>query len=131
LFVRGRFVRYESPLVNEHGRHTGVFGLANGLARAGLLSEADREFWRTQNAWYDETLSYPPAAAYDRATNPLAASWFKASAVTFLAPVPGYLAMLRRHEVLCVERWSDDPGRVVYEDEHQVVVVPWLAVDGD
>ncbi|WP_098961591.1 hypothetical protein, partial [Pseudonocardia sp. N23] len=122
--MRSRFVRYESPLVNEHGRHTGIFGLANGLARAGVLSETDQAFWEANNTWFDKSLTYPPAAVYDRATNPLAASWFKASAAEFLAPVPGYLALLARHSVACVERWSDDPGRVVYEDEHQVVVVP-------
>ncbi|GAA3237886.1 hypothetical protein GCM10017691_37440 [Pseudonocardia petroleophila] len=45
-------------------------------------------------------------------------------ATEFLQLIPGYLEILRAHGVDCVEVRSDDPGRVVYEDEHQVVVVP-------
>lgn len=59
--------------------------------------------------------------------NPIAASWFKASATEFLVPVPGYLAILGNHGVGCVEVRSDAPGAVLYEDEHQIVVVPRAA----
>ncbi|WP_219416804.1 hypothetical protein [Pseudonocardia nigra] len=38
--------------------------------------------------------------------------------------MPGYLAILERHGVECVELRSDDPGALIYEDDHQVVVVP-------
>jgi hypothetical protein len=34
-----RYVRYESQVSGPGGRHTGIFGLANGLARAGALKE--------------------------------------------------------------------------------------------
>jgi hypothetical protein len=131
--VVDRYIRYESPTPNERGHHTGVFGLANGLARAGVLSDAEHEFCRINNAWYDETLTYPSAGSpegYDRAINPLAASWFKASAAVFLKRVQGYLAILRADGVACVERRSDDPGVVIYEDAHQVAVLPPTAVDG-
>ncbi|MCU1629313.1 MAG: hypothetical protein JWP64_4262 [Pseudonocardia sp.] len=125
-----RFIRYESPLLNDDGRRTGLFGLVNGLARHGLLSDTEHEFWRINNAWYDRTLIYPPPEAYDRGIYPQAASWFRTSATEFLGRVPGYLAILRAHGVDCVERRSDDPGAVVYEDEHQVVVVPRSPADG-
>lgn len=85
-------------------------------------------FWRKHNDWYETNLTRPDARVYDRAMNPLAASWFKPSAVAFLAPIPGYLAIMRAHGVDCVEVRSDDPGIVVYEDAYQIVVVP--AADG-
>ncbi|MFP5019733.1 hypothetical protein ACLE50_02925 [Pseudonocardia sp. 1LY6.1] len=122
--VRARFVRYESPVEDAKGRHVGVFGLVNVLGRADRLSPEDHRFWRSHNEWYDATLDCPAPEAYDELVNPLAAAWFKATATQFLEPVPGCLAILRRHGVECVERWSDDPGRTVYEDRHQVVVVP-------
>ncbi|WP_219416803.1 hypothetical protein [Pseudonocardia nigra] len=46
-----RYVRYQSPVPNERGHHSGVFALANALGRAGVLSPVDHEFWRTTNDW--------------------------------------------------------------------------------
>lgn len=129
LAVAYRYVRRQRPTPNARGHHTGIFGLVNGLARAGALSSAEWTFWRTHNDWYEANLTYPDARAYDRAVNPLAASWFKTSAVAFLAPIPGYLAILRAHSVDCVEARADDPGAVVYEDAHQVVAVPPVAAE--
>jgi hypothetical protein len=45
--------------------------------------------------------------------------------------VPGYLQLLDTHGVECVELRSADPGRVVYEDDVQVVVTPYGGVDAD
>jgi hypothetical protein len=59
------------------------------------------------------------------AVNPGAAAWFKSSAQHLLVRIDGYLAVLNDHHVAWVrlaERTA--PGRVVYEDDHQVVVVP-------
>ncbi len=64
---------------------------------------------------------------YDPEVNPGAVAWFKASAVHLLDRVPGYLALLAAHQVACERLESADPGRIVYEDEDQVVVVPTAA----
>lgn len=119
------YVRYQSPTPNPRGHFTGVFGLANGLARAGVLTATEMEFWRTTNAWYDANYPIPDPSVYDRAVNPFAASWFKtATADRFLTPIPRYLAILQAHGVECVAVHSDAPGQIVYEDEYQIVVVP-------
>ncbi|MER0428530.1 hypothetical protein ABR748_30565 [Streptomyces microflavus] len=41
-----------------------------------------------------------------------------------LERVPGYLQVLTAHGVECQLLRSADPGRVIYEDDVQVVVVP-------
>lgn len=57
--------------------------------------------------------------------NPGAVAWFKSTADELLARVPGYLDLLAAHDVACVRlRSAVVPGRVVYEDSTQVVVVP-------
>ncbi|WP_376726203.1 hypothetical protein [Streptomyces nigra] len=40
-------------------------------------------------------------------------------------PLPGYLEILAAHGVECRLLRSADPGRVVYEDDVQIVVVPY------
>lgn len=61
---------------------------------------------------------------YDPGVNPGAVAWFKGTATHLLDRIPDYLALLAAHGVPCERLESADPGRVVYEDEHQVVVVP-------
>ncbi|MCP3804834.1 hypothetical protein NLX83_36765 [Allokutzneria sp. A3M-2-11 16] len=119
------YLRYESPSPNARGAHTGVFGLANGLARAGTLSPDDWAWWRANNDWFDEAYPDPGKAdptLFDKSVHPVTACWFKPTATHLLERVPGYLALLDRYGVACVERTSTAPGRVLYEDDVQIVV---------
>jgi hypothetical protein len=56
--------------------------------------------------------------------SPLAAAWFVPTAGQLLEPIPGYLAILAAHNLPCERYTSTSPGRVIYKDPHQVVVVP-------
>lgn len=121
------FVRFQSPVRNERGMFTGVFGLVNGLARAGRLSVEQEAFRRTNNDWYDANFINPAQvdpSVYDTALNPGAMAWFKATAHVFIERVDGYLSILDTHGIPCVKVASAYPGTVIYEDEYQVVAVP-------
>ncbi|MFB7512759.1 hypothetical protein [Streptomyces sp. NPDC056144] len=122
-----QYVRFQSPHPNSRGSFTGVFGLVNNLAREGRLSDEQESFRRSNNKWYDAAYPDPSRVdptVYDDAVHPGAAAWFKPSATHLLARVPGYVEILTAHGVDCETLRSADPGRVVYEDEVQVVVVP-------
>jgi hypothetical protein len=123
------YVRYQSPTPNARGAYTGVFGLVNSLARDGVLTADEERFRRTNNDWYDAAYTDPSTVdptVYDRTINPLAAAWFLIGAADWLlGPLPGYLQILRDHGVPCVEVRSADPGRIIYSDDHQIVVVPY------
>ncbi|WP_326811335.1 hypothetical protein OIE62_18870 [Streptomyces scopuliridis] len=124
----GQYVRFQSPHRNSRGQFTGVFGLVNNLAREGRLSEEQESFRRSNNGWYDAAYTDPTTVdptVYDDEINPGAAAWFKPSAAHLLARVPGYLEILAAHRIECLVLRSADPGRVIYEDDVQVVVVPY------
>lgn len=119
------FVRYQSPVPDRRGRRIGIFGLVNMLGNRGYLSAEEERFRRTTNDWYDATYTNPASVdptVYE--DNLLAAAWFKTSAAFLMEPIPGYLAILAAHNLPCERYESAAPGRVLYEDEHQVVVVP-------
>ncbi|WP_370410077.1 hypothetical protein [Streptomyces fradiae] len=123
-----RYIRFQGTERSPRGHFPGVFALANGLARKGLPSEAEHRFWRAANDWYDAAYPDPSQTdpeVYDPAVNPGAVAWFKSTAGHLLDRVPGYLALLAAHGVACERIESADPGRIVYEDEVQVVAVPW------
>ena len=122
-----RYLRYQAATPNTRGVHVGIFGLANGLARDGLLNATDHAWWVASNAWYDTAYPDPgasDASLFDRSRHPVVLCWFKASATDLLEKVPGYLALLERYGVAWQRVDSDDPGRVLHEDAHQVVIAP-------
>jgi hypothetical protein len=109
------------------GIQPGIFMLVNVLGKAGRLTEEQEAFRRAGNDWYDATYTDPmkvDPTVYDRQVNPGAAAWFKAEATHLLDRVTGYLTILDDHGVEWRRMESDDPGRVIYEDADQVVVVP-------
>ncbi|MEV8585729.1 hypothetical protein [Streptomyces sp. NPDC051180] len=121
------YVRFQSPHRNGRGHFTGIFGLVNTLARQGRLTEQQESFRRAHNRWYDDAYTDPSTVdptVYDDAVNPGAMAWFKPSATHLIDRVPGYLAILAAHGVECLMVRSADPGRIVYEDDVQVVAVP-------
>jgi hypothetical protein len=121
------YIRFQSPEPDERGRFVGVFGLVNMLSSRGRLTPEQERFRRANNDWYDAAYADPTTVdptVYDEAVHPGAHAWFKDSATELVARVPGYLAILAAHGVACVEVRTQDPGRVIYEDDHQVVAVP-------
>ncbi|MGP3632326.1 hypothetical protein ACTU45_02940 [Streptomyces sp. 24-1644] len=104
-----------------------MFGLVSNLGRSGRLSAAEDRFRLLSNAWYDAAHPDPSTvdpAVHDLAVNAGAAAWFKATATHLLERVDGYPAVLRAHGIACETLRSTAPGRVVHEDDVQVVVVP-------
>ncbi|GAA2435125.1 hypothetical protein [Streptomyces macrosporus] len=121
------YVRFQAATGNERGVCPGIFFLVNGLAREGRLTEAQERFRRAANAWYDAAYANPAEVdptVYDPAVNPGAVAWFKTSARHLIERVDGYLEILDAHGVAYRCLRSSDPGRIVYEDEVQVVAVP-------
>ncbi len=63
---------------------------------------------------------------FDKDIHPLTSCWFKAGAGELIDRIGGYLELLDRYGIGWQRVESDDPGQVLYADEHQVVVVPYL-----
>ena len=121
------YVRYQSPHPGKRGVHTGIFGLANGLGKSGQLSTEEHAEWRAGNNWYNAAYPDPTdsdATVYDVSLNPLATAWFKSTATHLIERISPYLDILRSHGVECCRVETDDPGRIIYEDDVQIVVVP-------
>ncbi|AEM88408.1 hypothetical protein Strvi_9118 [Streptomyces violaceusniger Tu 4113] len=121
------YVRFQSTVRNRRGHFTGVFGLVNGLARDGKLTAEQERFRRANNDWYNAAYPDPSSVdpgVYDRELHPGAAAWFKSTSQDLIKRVDGYLEILAAHGIACCMMRSSDPGRIVYEDEYQIVVVP-------
>ncbi|WP_317452320.1 MULTISPECIES: hypothetical protein [unclassified Streptomyces] len=123
-----QYVRFQSATADDQGQFKGVFGLVNNLAREGRLTAEQNRFRSENNAWYDAAYTDPSTvdpSVYDPAVNAGATAWFKPSASHLIERVAGYPEILAAHGVNCHAVKSTDPGRVTYEDDVQIVVVPY------
>lgn len=123
------FHRFQSSVPNRRGSFPGIFAMTNGLRDAGLLTPADEEWVRWENAHGEAAYTDPStvvADCYSPRTNPGARSWFKGEAYELLAMARRYAALLDRYEVPWVELRTTRPGRLVFEDAMQVVAVPFV-----
>ena len=121
------FVRFEGTVPNGHGHHPGVFALANGLARHGILNDTDAVWLRAANDYGERTYPDPSrldAGVFDRTINPGAKSYFRDDATDLIGMVGDYLHVLDRYGISWREIRTRHPGRIVYEDLVQVVAVP-------
>lgn len=126
-------MRFRSRYPNAAGLHVGVFGLVNVLGRHGMLTPEEEQFRRENNAWYDAAYPDPCAidpAVYDQDLNPGAAAWFKSTATGLISRIPGYLAILDAHAIAWEEVRATNPGRILYEDIHQVIAAPAAPAHG-
>lgn len=125
--MESKFVRYQASDANARGSYPGIFALANGLAKDGKLSDEDWVAWRKANDYFDSAYTDPSTVdklIYDRAINPSAQSWFKRTATDLIVGVDFYADLLDRYGVDWQVLHSHDPGKVLYEDDVQVVVAP-------
>jgi hypothetical protein len=122
------YIRYQGRNADAQGRFLGIFALVNTLAKQGKLTADQEQFRRANNDWYDATYPDPGAAdpdIYDSDINAGANAWYKTTAQHLITRVDGYLEILTSHRI-DYERLETchPPGRVIYEDEDQIVVVP-------
>lgn len=129
------YIRFQSPHPGKRGVHTGVFGLANRLGKSGALTAEEYAIWRAGNDWYNSAYPDPTScdpSVYDESINPQATAWFKSTATYLLERIPKYLEILQAHGVKCDRVESAAPGRIIYEDDVQIVAVPHAALsNGD
>ena len=128
------FLRFvTSDLDEESHQELGVFHAAGNLRDSGLLSEHDEEILQEIRDWFSDNLEKPARFTnaklphYRKRKNGI--SWFKASAQEHIGKIREIIAILENYDVSVCMIKTDRPGYVVYEDQFQVVAVPFADSD--
>jgi hypothetical protein len=94
-----------------------------------LLSEHDEEILQEIRDWFSDHLEKPARFTnaklphYRKRKNGI--SWFKASAQEHIGKIREIVAILESYDVSVRMIKTDRPGYVVYEDQFQIVAVPF------
>jgi hypothetical protein len=118
----------------HHSKQTGIITEVYRLRDAGALAPHEEERLGDILVWLDEHLTFPPispprgqgpGAGMGASASAGAVCWFKAGAGADepLRKLQEIVAILREHGTPVRVLQTGTPGKVVYEDDFQVVVV--------
>jgi hypothetical protein len=117
------YLRFVTHLRDERSLASqGAFQAAYELKYEERLEEHERLWFEDLLRWFDEHLEAPPRWRLGRGR---AVCWFKDSAVEHLRQGRHLAVMLAHHGVPCRLLRTRKPGRILYEDPHQVAAVPF------
>jgi hypothetical protein len=122
--VKPTFIRFVVGSDREHHRDlTGVITEARFLRDEDRLTSEETARLEAAYAWLEEHLPVPPFSASDWPSDVV--TWFKDDASDSIKRMWDLVALLREHDVPVRLLRSRNPGRVVYEDDFQVVVAEY------
>lgn len=122
------FVRF---VVGSDGQHhkelTGLFTEARLLRERGDLTAEEDARLENVYEWFRVHVPVPPFSSGRFPRD--AVAWFKGDAAEAVTRMWDIVALLREHGVEVRLLRSANPGRVVYEDELQVLVEEWNRIE--
>lgn len=108
---------------DDHRALTGIFAEARILRDDGAFVPHELAQLEETFDWFNRELPCPPFASERWPRE--AASWFKDGAQTAIARMWTIVHLLDEHDVPTRVLRSKSPGKVLYEDDWQVVVLEW------
>jgi hypothetical protein len=118
------FIRFVVGIEGEHHRElTGIVTEARFLRERGLLSQEEDSRLQESYDWLNDHLPVPPFTTHSWPRDVVA--WFKDDASEAIRCMWDLVALLRDQGRPVRLLRSENPGRVLYEDDFQVVVEEW------
>ncbi len=103
-------------------REQGVFTALYGLAEQHMLSDYELAWFDEQETWFRKHLKRPKGIK----SHPAAILWFKDAATEHISRMRALCALLDHKDIGIAYFETMKPGRIVYEDEHQVAAIPYV-----
>ena len=118
------FIRFFVGRQGEHHKAlTGVIIEAQLPSERAELTQADHDRIEIVFAWFNEHVPAPPFSSADWPTDVVA--WFKDDARAAIWMIRDLVTLLEENGVPVRMLRSSNPGRILYEDEYQIVVEEW------
>lgn len=125
---RAELIRFVTD--NRHppyGHRSGLFQVAYKIWREHKLAEPERGELRALRDWFNDHLEEPERFSASRKPHAkgTAISWMRVSAHEHVSRIRRVAALVESTGAAVHELRSKRPGYVLYEDDHQVVALPF------
>ncbi|MFT3930993.1 MAG: hypothetical protein QM709_11940 [Spongiibacteraceae bacterium] len=98
------------------------------LKKMNVMNQEDSEWYKETASWFNKYLPEPSRLSRSKKSHaqPVALSWFKDNAEEYIAKARLVADLLEKYGFVVDMLTTDRPGYVVYEDEYQIVAVPYV-----
>lgn len=108
----------------DTGKGVGVLVAGHTLRDGGDLSVEDHRELRLCLKWFNDNLAVPSTETVYTIQNKRALSWFKPSAVQHIRRMWDLKAVLDRHDIHVAVLKTSQPGKILFEDDLQLIALP-------
>lgn len=108
---------------DDHRILTGIITEARFLRDKNELSVYEMERLQETYDWFNSNIPVPPFSSSGWSRN--AVSWFKDTATEAIYKVRDLAVLLESNDRIVRMLRSDNPGKILYEDDFQIVVQEW------
>jgi hypothetical protein len=110
-----------------YGHRTGIFQAAYAISREGGLEAVEHQKLLDLLQWFRDNLAEPDRLSVSRhpRADETAISWMKTSAREHVAQLRLVVTLITSTGLVVDQLRTMRPGYVVYEDDHQVVALPF------
>jgi hypothetical protein len=113
---------------SDSNQEMGLFSAMGKLHETNELYEYELDIENEIYKWFKRNLKVPKVQA-DTSNHyrvPMAISWFKSSAKEHISKMRAYGQILEQHDYIVKQLITDRPGKIVYEDDHQIAAIPFV-----
>lgn len=121
-----KYTKFIALLLEEDDQETGFLTAAYQLQEDGILEEEVHQALRKNLHWIEQNLPKRPDFPQNQneASSPM--SWLKDTATEHLETMQHIQQILEDNDVLVEVLEVESPGKIIYEDEWQIVAMPFV-----
>ncbi len=124
------YIRFESDILFEESQcKKGIFAAMGDLKRMNVMSEAELNWYECESHWFNKNLPNPACFTLPIAQtiSKHAISWFSVDAIGFVGRTLCIVKLFEKYGISMNKLESNDPGKIIYKDEYQIVVIPYCS----
>ncbi|ROR97870.1 hypothetical protein EDC56_3537 [Sinobacterium caligoides] len=97
------------------------------LHEKNALYEWEAELQKEIYQWFKDNLKVPKVQSSEsgKLAKVRAISWFKSTAIEHIDRMRQYGQILEAHDFKILQLITERPGKVLYEDDHQIAAIPF------
>ena len=115
------YIRFQTQLrCSNTGRPAGIFVAAGRVEDRTTLPDITRDYLQEILSWFNRNLVAPRLTGNERR----GLFWFRCGSQTVISRLWELKYLLEEEGVIVSKLRTEQPGMIVYRDEHQVAAVP-------
>ncbi len=121
-----KYTKFVALLLEEDDQETGFLAAAQHLHEEGMLEKEVHKILLQNLLWIEEHLPKRPDFPQNQNEPSSPMSWLKDTSTQHLKAMQNIQEILEQNDILVEVLEVDNPGKIIYEDEWQIVAMPFM-----